>query len=105
MNQEKRENKNMENLRHNVIDTIKKTYTWMQYERFIEKIDNQNKLYTLMKFTDKICGEIILWVYLYETEGMFIEFRNAMTAEIEHSFKYDSYKDFVINLEDIKYLY
>ena len=73
----------MEKLRHNVIDTIKKTYTWMQYERFIEKIDNQNKLYTLMKFTDKICGEIILWVYLYETEGMFIEFRNTMTAEID----------------------
>lgn len=95
----------MENLRHNVIDKIKQTYTWMQYERFTEKTNEQNELYTLIKFTDRICGEIILWVYLYETENITIEFRNAMTAKIEHRFEYNSYKDFVIDLDRIKYLY
>lgn len=95
----------MENLRHNVIDKINKTYTWMEYQRFVEKKDEKSKPYTLIKFTDKVCGEIILWVYLYELENIIIEFRNSMTAKIEHKFEYNSYKDFALNLDKIKYLY
>lgn len=95
----------MENLRHNVIDKIRKTYAWMEYQRFAEKTDKQNRLYTLIKFTDRLCGEITLWIYLYETENISIEFRDSMTAKIEHKFEYNSYKDFVFDLDKIKYLY
>lgn len=95
----------MDNVRSNIIDMVDKTYEWMEYQRFVEKEDEHNNKYFLIKFTDKVCGEIILWIYLYETEHILIEFRNAMTTNIEHKFEYNSYKEFIYNLEKIKYLY
>lgn len=95
----------MDNVRSNIIDMVDKTYAWMEYQRFVEKEDEHNNKYFLIKFTDKVCGEIILWIYLYETEHILIEFRNAMTTNIEHKFEYNSYKEFIYNLEKIKYLY
>ena len=85
----------MDNVRSNIIDMVDKTYEWMEYQRFVEKEDEHNNKYSLIKFTDKVCGEIILWIYLYETEHILIEFRNAMTTKHENAIRLEFDGDFM----------
>lgn len=95
---------NMDINRSIVINNIKKTYKWLSYFGFVEKINDDGRPYTLIKFTDNTGGELILWVYLYN-DTLDLEFRKSMTAEIDWEKRDIKINDFEAVLEENKYLY
>lgn len=85
-------------LRIKTIEKISNTFKWLEFMGW----SNKNDEYDLIKFTDKIDSEFILWVYVYDSK-IDLEFRNR--TKIDKEFR-DIKPNMVESLiDDIRYIY
>lgn len=89
---------NRNELRINVIEKVSKTFKWLNFIGW----SNKNSDYDLVKFTDKIDSEFILWVCVYDSK-VDLEFRNNTKIDKEYrDIKSNMIESFI---EDIRYIY
>ena len=82
-----------------IIRRFENNFTWMKY-----RIHGEKENYTLIRFDDKLLGNYIAWLYVYD-EHMDIEFRKSLTAEIDKEFRNIEIKRLPAFLKNIRHIY